>query len=180
MSQASNILIFLSHSLCGKVLYSLILLICVIGEVVTQQSGSDIACVLLSKRSTMLTSYSPIYSPLRPPSIPLAVRSPYTSTWSSTVNGSTINSRNVTFWTDFALGWTGIVRVDKTSYEYMGDSPSVSNFSKAAALTVSSDSHYSNFTFDVGPVRVTARFFSPVLPKDLCSSSIPLSYLAVV
>jgi hypothetical protein len=66
------------------------------------------------------------------------------------------------------------------SYEYMGDSPSVLNLSKATALTVSYDSHYSNFTFDAGPVRVTTRFFSPVLPKDLCSSSIPLSYLEIV
>jgi hypothetical protein len=127
----------------------------------------------------MLTEFSPTYSPLRPPSIPLAVRSPYTSTWSTTGNGSTLNSRNVTFWNSNALGWSGIVRVDGTAYEYMGDSPSVLNLTKATPLTVSYDSHYSNFTFDARPGRVTARFFSPVLPKDLCSSSIPMSYLEV-
>ncbi|KAI4656365.1 uncharacterized protein J4E79_007918 [Alternaria viburni] len=87
--------------------------------------------------------------------------------------------RNVTFWTGDPIGWSGIIRVDGTAYEYMGDSPSVQGLQKATPLTVSYDSHYSNFTFDAGPVRVEARFFSPVLPKDLCKSSIPLSYLEV-
>jgi len=125
----------------------------------------------------MLISYRPVYLPLRPPSIPLAVRSPYTSAWSTTYGGSTLNSRNATFWTGDPIGWSGIIRVDGTAYEYMGDSPSVQGLQKATPLGVSYDSHYSNFTFDAGPVRVEARFFSPVLPKDLCKSSIPLSYL---
>ena len=61
----------------------------------------------------------------------------------------------------------------------MGDSPSISGLQKAVPSTVSYDSHYSNFTFDAGPLRVTASFFSPVLPKDLCRSSVPMSYLEV-
>ena len=101
------------------------------------------------------------------------------SAWSTISGGSTLNSRNVTFWTGDSIGWSGIIRVDGTAYEYMGDSPSVQGLQKATPLTVSYDSHYSNFTFDAGPVRVEARFFSPVLPKDLCKSSIPLSYLEV-
>ncbi|KAF1944756.1 hypothetical protein EJ02DRAFT_509941 [Clathrospora elynae] len=75
-----------------------------------------------------------VYSPLRPPSVPLAVRSPYTSTWNTTSNGSTLNSRNFTFWTGSALGWAGVIRVDGTSSEYTGDSPSVSNLRKATPL----------------------------------------------
>jgi hypothetical protein len=120
-----------------------------------------------------------LYNPLKPPSIPLAVRSPYTSTWSTTANGNTLNSRNVTFWNGASLGWSGIIRVDGLSYEYMGDSPYAAGLQKATPLTVSYDSHYSNFTFDAGPVRLTAHFFSPVLPKNLCRSSVPLSYLEV-
>jgi hypothetical protein len=77
------------------------------------------------------------------------------------------------------MGWSGIVRVDGRAYEYMGDSPSVQGLQKAIPLTLSYDSHYSNFTFDAGPVRVEVRFFSPVLPKEFCKSSIPLSYLEV-
>ena len=42
---------------------------------------------------------------------------------------------------------------------------------------MSYDSQYSNFTFTAGPVEITASFLSSVLPKDLCRTSIPLSYL---
>ncbi|KAH6875775.1 hypothetical protein BKA58DRAFT_437736 [Alternaria rosae] len=99
--------------------------------------------------------------------------------WSTTFGGSTLNSRNVTFWTGDSIGWSGMIRVDGTAHEYMGDSPSVQGLQKATPLTVSYDSHCNNFTFDAGPVRVEARLFSPVLPKDPCKSSIPLSYLEV-
>jgi hypothetical protein len=68
---------------------------------------------------------APIYSLLSPPSIPLAVRSPYTNIWSATFNGSTLNNRDVTFWNHVILGWSGIIRVDSQSCEYLGDSPSI-------------------------------------------------------
>jgi hypothetical protein len=136
-------------------------------------------CVVYCNVANISSNPQVVYSPLRPPSIPLAVRSPYTSAWSTTENGSTLNSRNVTFWNGSPIGWGGIARVDGQSYEYMGDSPAVTGLQKAIPLTVSYDSHYSNFTFDAGPVRLTARFFSPVLPEDICESSIPMSYLEV-
>jgi hypothetical protein len=77
------------------------------------------------------------------------------------------------------MGWSGIIRVDGTAYEYMGDSPSLQGLQKATPLTVSYDSHSSNFTFEAGPLQIQAQFFSPVLPRDLCRSSVPLSYLNV-
>jgi hypothetical protein len=160
-------------------LFSRVCFIFGIGKVIAQSPADDGYVLPFPYEDFVLIASRPIYSPLRPPSIPLAVRSPYTSTWSTTANGSTLNSQNVTFWTNGALDWSGTIRVDGAAYEYMGDSPSVTNLTKATPLTVSYDSHYSNFTFDAGPVRLTARFFSPVLPKDLCSSSIPLSYLEV-
>lgn len=136
-------------------------------------------CIGIGSAANFSSSPEVVYSPLRPPSIPLAVRSPCTSAWSTTANRSTLNSRNVTFWTGHPIGWGGIVRVDGQSYEYMGDSPAVTGLKKAIPLTVSYDSHYSNFTFDAGPLRLIARFFSPVLPTDTCKSSIPMSYLEV-
>ena len=73
------------------------------------------------------------------------------------------------------------VTVDGISYEYLGTGsttlPSLPNLLPATPLTVSYDSQYSNFTFSAGPVEVTASFLSPVLPKDYCRTSIPLSYL---
>ena len=72
--------------------------------------------------------------------------------------------------------------VDGTSYEYLGTGsstlPTLPNLKPAVPLTVSYDSQYSNFTFSAGPMEITASFLSSVLPKDLCRTSIPLSYLS--
>ena len=72
--------------------------------------------------------------------------------------------------------------VDGISYEYLGTGswnlPNLTNLQPAVPLAVSYDSQYSNFTFAAGPVTVQASFFSPVIPKDLCRTSIPLSYLS--
>ena len=71
--------------------------------------------------------------------------------------------------------------VDGISYEYLGTGstllPSLPNLKPAVPLTVSYDSQYSNFTFQAGPVHLTASFLSSVVPKDTCRTSIPLSYL---
>ena len=71
--------------------------------------------------------------------------------------------------------------MDGISYEYLGvgsqSLPSLPNLKTAVPLTVSYDSQYSNFTFSAGPVELTASFLSSVLPKDICRTSIPLSYL---
>lgn len=131
--------------------------------------------------SSPLRNTLPAYSPARPPAIPLAVRSPYTSAWTSTSSNGTLNTNGVIYWSSPPLGWEGIVTVDGTSYEYLGTGsttlPSLPNLKPATPLTVSYDSQYSNFTFGAGPVEVTASFLSSVIPKDLCRTSIPLSYL---
>ncbi|KAK8057109.1 glutaminase [Apiospora saccharicola] len=124
---------------------------------------------------------TPIYTPARPPAIPLAVRTPYLSAWSTTQYGAALNGNDPWFWTGDSLGWTGIVTVDGISYSYLGNGvqtlPKLPNYLAASPQTVAYDSSYSNFTFSAGPVNITASFFSPVLPKDLCRTSIPLSYL---
>ena len=124
-----------------------------------------------------------MYSPARPPAVPLAVRSPYTSVWSTTAANGTLNSNSVRFWTGQNVGWEGVVTVDGISYEWMGTGlkalPAIDEIKSATPLAVSYDSQYSNFTFAAGPVQLTASFFSPVTPQDLCRTSIPLSYLHV-
>lgn len=87
------------------------------------------------------------------------------------------------FWNGQEVGWEGIIVVDGISYEWLGigskDLPELDNLKSATPVSVSYDSQYSNFTFDAGPVRLTAKFFSPVVPQDLCRTSNPLSYLEV-
>jgi hypothetical protein len=122
------------------------------------------------------------YSPLRPPAVPLAVRNPYMNVWSATtVNGGALNSQTPTFWTNESVGWEGIVVVDDIAYEYLGNAnrelPVEAQYSSSLPLRVLFDSQSSNFTFRAGPVTIEASFLSPVTPKDVCRSSIPLSYL---
>ncbi|KAI1109383.1 DUF1793-domain-containing protein [Nemania sp. NC0429] len=124
----------------------------------------------------------PTYSPLRPPAVPLAVRNPYTNVWAgNTATGGTLNTQTPGFWTTDSVGWEGIVVVDDTAYEYLGNTnrelPKDAQYVSAVPQTVSFDSQSSNFTFQAGPVTIEASFFSPVTPKDVCRSSIPLSYL---
>ncbi|KAH8166854.1 hypothetical protein CIB48_g1380 [Xylaria polymorpha] len=122
------------------------------------------------------------YSPLRPPAIPLAVRNPYTNVWAANIAaGGKLNSQTPSFWTTDPVGWEGIVVVDDTAYEYLGSTnaelPKEAQYTSAVPLTVIFDSQSSNFTFKAGPVTIEASFLSPVTPKDVCRSSIPLSYL---
>lgn len=78
---------------------------------------------------------------------------------------------------------TALIRrmVDGVSYEYLGigsqSLPALKHLKIAQPKTVSYDSQYSNFTFQAGAVEILASFFSPVTPKDICRTSIPLSYL---
>lgn len=124
----------------------------------------------------------PVYSPLRPPAVPLAVRSPYLNAWVSTAGRKTLNNQTPRFGSPATpLEWEGIVVVDDVAYEYMGNAVdqlhSPANFATSEALSVTFDSQQSNFTFRAGPVIIEASFFSPVIPKDLCRTSMPLSYL---
>jgi hypothetical protein len=140
-------------------------------------------CASLEFLLTVLRHKTPSYSPIRPPAVPLAVRSPYTSIWTSTANNGTLNTNGAMFWSGTPAGWEGIIVVDKVVYEYMGTGlqslPLLGNLKTASQLAVSFDSQYSNFTIRAGPVDLVASFFSPVIPQDLCRTSIPLSYLQV-
>ncbi|KAF4772240.1 hypothetical protein HAV15_011255 [Penicillium sp. str.  len=63
-----------------------------------------------------------IFSPARPPAIPLAVRSPYLSTWLNVGNdggnGGYLAGQWPVFWG--INGWTGMIRVDGSTYTWMG------------------------------------------------------------
>ena len=65
------------------------------------------------------------FTPLRPPSLPLAVKSPYLSTWqqagSDGGNGGYLNGQWPTFWQGQITGWAGYVRVDNITYAWLGD-----------------------------------------------------------
>ncbi|EPE08170.1 glutaminase [Ophiostoma piceae UAMH 11346] len=123
---------------------------------------------------TPLTSAS-TFTPLRPPAIPLAVRSPYLSTWLNGDSGGILPGSWPRFWADQIVGWQGLIRVDNVAYNWMGD------YNGPAHVTQTSFEYTSTqsiFTFDVaGKVTLTATFLSPVHPNDLLLQSLQMSYL---
>lgn len=62
------------------------------------------------------------FTPARPPAIPLAVRSPYLSTWlmagSDGGDGGYLAGEWPTFWTGQVTAWTGLIRVDGVNCKY--------------------------------------------------------------
>ncbi|WP_079178259.1 glutaminase family protein [Streptomyces mangrovisoli] len=116
------------------------------------------------------------FDPIRPPSVPLAVRSPYLSTW---LNADLPNGHWPVFWTGHTTAMTGVIRVDGTNFLFLG-APSVADhpLSRGAvqrSLTITATR--SAFVFEAGGVQLDLTFLSPVEPGDLRRQSMPLSYL---
>ncbi|CZR65302.1 probable glutaminase GtaA [Phialocephala subalpina] len=118
------------------------------------------------------------FTPVRPPAIPLAVKSPYFNTWLSAGNGGYLAGEWQQFWAGQTTAWTGFIRVDGTPYIWMGN--------PGGALTVSQKafeytSTKSMFTMNVGGlVEMNITFMSPLTPNDQKRQSLLFSYLEVV
>ncbi|KAF9782928.1 hypothetical protein BJ322DRAFT_182840 [Thelephora terrestris] len=117
-------------------------------------------------------------NPFNPPAIPLAIKSPYLQTWSRQVTAnSSLTSASPSFRdSSSAVGWVGMIRVDKTSCGWMG-------YPQAKTKAVQKDMTFTatttNFTMTCGGVDLTATFLSPIEPTDLVNQSSPFSFLSV-
>jgi hypothetical protein len=114
---------------------------------------------------------------VRPPSVPLAVRSPYLSAWLPTTD---LTSATPQFWNGAARGFVGLVRIDGQVYSWAGQ-PLI-NGTAAASLTQTSlqvTPTKSIFVFNRDGVELTAEWLSPIEPGDLQRASIPFSLLTV-
>lgn len=111
-------------------------------------------------------------SAFRPPSVPLAVSSPYFSIWSD--DAFNLQSQTV-FWNGNPLTLDSLLQVDGTTYVLMGAS-----VGKAATqlglpnVTALS----STYAFTAGGVRATLRFTTPALPDDFEAASRGGTYVA--
>jgi hypothetical protein len=115
---------------------------------------------------------------VRPPSIPLAVRSPYLSTW---LPGTSLTSATPQFWNGAPRTFTGLARIDGQVYAWAG-APVLSSGAAVTPLTaISTDvsATRSTFTAAVGPVQIVAEWLSPVEPGNLTLQSSPLTLLTV-
>ncbi|KAL5535348.1 hypothetical protein ACEPAF_3442 [Sanghuangporus sanghuang] len=117
-------------------------------------------------------------TPFNPPAIPLAVKTPYLSAWLMQGEGVALNDAWPAFWTGSTLGWAGYVRVDGTTYLFLGG-PEVPGATKAVQQSFEFTSTQSIFLLRAGPVDLTATFLSPVEPNDLFRQSVPFSYLSL-
>ncbi len=115
---------------------------------------------------------------VRPPSIPLAVRSPYLSTW---LPATELTSVTPQFWNGAARGFVGLAMIDGQPYAWAGE-PVLSNGATVSPMTaVSTDvtATRSIFTASAGGVQLVAEWLSPVEPGDLQRQSAPLVLLTV-
>jgi hypothetical protein len=114
---------------------------------------------------------------LRPPSVPLAVRGPYLSTW---LPATDLTSTTAQFWYGSDRGFVGLVRVDGQVYAWAGQP--VLTGTAPAPMTQTSlvvTATRSIFTFQAAGIELVAEWLSPVEPGDLRLQSVPLSLLTV-
>ncbi|WPV23828.1 Glutaminase A [Fulvia fulva] len=139
-----------------------------------------IPSLLVAGVVTVVGAQSSSFSPLRPPAIPLAVKSPYLSTWSQAGsdagNGGYLAGQWPTFWFGQVTGWAGMIRVDNSTYTWMGNPPN-SVFVNQTSFQYTSTQ--SIFTMQAGPVQMVITFLSSVTPDDLLRSSLPFTYMNV-
>ena len=122
----------------------------------------------------------PRFDPLRPPAIPLAVRSPYLSAWISTHNKETLNGQWPIFWTGAEVGWSGLIQVDNTTYEWLGyPSSALANIESVVTESVEYTATKSVFTISAGKIGVNVTFLTPITLDDLRRQSLPASYLSL-
>jgi hypothetical protein len=88
---------------------------------------------------------------------------------------------------NFRLPWSGIIRIDGKTYEFLGapissasfDDDEEKNTGKAKQKAFEFTATRSIFSFEAGNVDFNVTFLSPVTPNDDIKTSLPFSYLAV-
>ncbi|GAA5882719.1 hypothetical protein JCM16303_006560 [Sporobolomyces ruberrimus] len=142
------------------------------------------------------------HSPLLPPAVPLAVKSPYLNAWlptggefPKTLTGHWARHWPVRWGPDssksFELPWSGMIRIDGKTFEFLG-----APISSASSVFDNNDKHEaktgvaeqtdfeftatrSMFSFEADEVKFNVTFLSPVTPNDEVKTSLPFSYLSV-
>ncbi|KAH9935633.1 uncharacterized protein B0H18DRAFT_1082345 [Fomitopsis serialis] len=113
-----------------------------------------------------------------PAAIPLAVRSPYFSTWLSTTNGTDFTNAWPQFWSGtngHNNGWAGLVRVDGDTYRWLGAAPGMNDTNLTRSQVTPTRTVW---TIQAGPMSLTVTFLTPIEPSDWVRQSMPFSYLS--
>ncbi len=146
----------------------------------TTTAAADTPSHGLSAHGENLAATAPLFDPVRPPAIPLAVKSPYLNTWLAADNTS---GTWPTFWTGRITAMLGIIRVDGESFLFFGSEPALPSSLPYALPTmrevsVEITATKSTFVLRNAGVELSLTFFSPIEPGDLARQSRPLSYIS--
>ncbi|EUC29373.1 hypothetical protein COCCADRAFT_106682 [Bipolaris zeicola 26-R-13] len=137
---------------------------------------------LFSLLQTAVTQSSSTFTPARPPSLPLAVKSPYLSTWlpagSSGGNGGYLPGQWPSFWTGQWLGWAGMIKVDGKTLLWMGAPSGFKDFVNQTSFEYTSTKSIFTFNAD-NKVQLKVTFLSPLTPTDFKRQSLLFSYIEV-
>ncbi|KAH9063193.1 hypothetical protein EDB87DRAFT_1558504 [Lactarius vividus] len=126
-----------------------------------------------------LFHYGRAQQTLFPAAIPLAVRSPYLNCWDHTTNGSTIASRwPKTPTAGQILSWSVLVRIDGSTYSFLGGAVTSVNATVDITDTVITPTQ-TVVSAQAGPMEFNLTFLNPIEPRDWVKQSIPFSYLAL-
>jgi hypothetical protein len=115
---------------------------------------------------------------IRPPAVPLVVRSPYLSTWLAADN---LPGSWPTFWTGRVTAMAGLAVIDGEPFLFLGSpaAPGKYAFATMRQISLTTTATKSEFVLQQAGVELTVTFLSPVSPGDLRRQSQPLSYVSV-
>ena len=110
---------------------------------------------------------------LRLPSVPLIVNDPYFSIWSPYDKLTDGTTRH---WTDQEKPLEGYLRVDDTTYQWMGAHNGQATTAQQKSVSVMATSSY--YTFVCGPMELDVVFTAPMLIDDMDLLSAPVNYIS--
>lgn len=113
-----------------------------------------------------------------PGTMPFGIRSPYLNTW---ILNNGPGASWPRFWINRNTGWSGLVRIDGVTYQWLGGMgtgiatsdlryPTVTNLEITPTRTI--------YTQQAGSMKLVITSFSPIEPTDLAKQSLPFSYLS--
>ncbi|KAI5119765.1 hypothetical protein M0805_009236 [Coniferiporia weirii] len=116
-------------------------------------------------------------TPFNPPALPLAVRSPYLSSWVAQGNSPLpiTNTRPGSWFVNQLTSWSALVLVDGEVYRILGD-VYTANITQANQTAVEFTPTSTTFVLTAGQVQINATFLNPIEPADLVRQSLPFSY----
>ncbi|KAI9431942.1 hypothetical protein H4582DRAFT_1214353 [Lactarius indigo] len=120
--------------------------------------------------------------------IPLFVRSPYLNCWGTFYYRDTLKIQTVAFsdtqqprsgWDPSldVLDLVVLVRVDKSTYLFIGDAPTVNATINFTNVVISPTQ--TKLTAEAGPMQFNLTFLNPIEPRDWINQSIPFSYMSL-